>query len=333
MGPLALRVHWWGDASTAGLAARAFLYKEKRSALPRVVSMCAAAILLPIKLFNIALAFVTVPVAILWGLGRHIVYRRSSDNTVFADVLAALKSESSAMRFLPTTLLLNAFHRLKRSHKWRWLLDDRPPILYLRSFRMDARTARAEGAAELESDLEVLLSTSLKSVGPFVAVGAEQAAAESRFVRVPALDDSWKETVKKLIEDSAYVLLVPENTEGTSWEMETIAANPSYLAKTVIVNVAAAGRSLPSSGRQRIVYSEDDGRAFLEFLYRISGQAKDSLPPLIDICSAVVIANELHLICVGEHMGMAPAWAESTRSAFYLLAMAKKHPRRCLTSC
>ncbi len=161
-----------------------------------------------------------------------------------------------------------------------------------------------------------------------MAVGAEQDAGGSRFGRVPALDDSWKETVKKLIEDSAYVLLVPEDTEGTSWEMETIAGNPSYLAKTVILNVAAAGRSLPSSGRERIVYSEDDGRAFLEFLRRISGQAKDSLPPLIEICSAVVVANELHLICVGEHMGLAPAWAESTRSAFYLLGREKRRSRR-----
>ena len=64
----------------------------------------------------------------------------------------------------------------------------------------------------------MVLGASVKSVGPFVAVGAEQDAWGSRFVRVPALDDSWKETVRKLIEDSGYVLLVPEDTEGTFWE-------------------------------------------------------------------------------------------------------------------
>jgi hypothetical protein len=324
MEQLVLRVHRWGDPSTAGLATRAFMYKEKRSALPRVASMCAAAILLPIRLFNVTLGLVTLLVAILWGFGRQLTGHRSPDETLFARVMDAEERLSAATRFLPTTLILNGFHRLKRSEKWRRLFDDRPHILYLRSFKMDARKIWAEGVAGLEADLEVLLAASVKSLGPFVAVGAEQDAWGSRFARVPALDDFWKETVRKLIEESAYVLLVPEDTEGTSWEVETIAENPSYLAKTVILNVAAAGRSLPSSGRERIVYSEDDGRAFLEFLSRISGQAKESLPPLIEICSAVVGAGELHLICVGEHMGMAPAWAESTRSAFYLLGREKK---------
>jgi hypothetical protein len=317
VGPLLLRVHWWGDATgaSAWLAMRAFVYKEKRSALPRVASACAAIVLLPVRLFNLALILVELPVAIFWGFSRQLTGRRSPDKTLFLEVIDALQRVSGATRFLPTTLILNAFHRLKRSEKWRWLFDDRPHILYLRSFKMDARKVQAEGNSGLYADLEVVLGASVKSVGPFVAVGAEQDAWGSRFVRVPALDDSWKETVRKLIEDSGYVLLVPEDTEGTFWEMETIAKNPSYLAKTVILNIAAAGRSLPSSERERIVYSEDDGRAFLEFLCRISSQPKDSFPPLLEICSAVAVSGELHLICVREHMGQATAWAESTRSA------------------
>jgi hypothetical protein len=330
MEQLVVRVHRWGDASAAaaGLAMRAFMYREKRSALTRVTSTCAAAILLPIRLFNLTLGLVELLVAILWGFGRRLIGHRLPDETLFAQVMDAHNRVSAATRFLPTTLILNGFHRLKRSEKWRRLFDDRPHILYLRSFKMDARKVRAEGVEGLEADLEVVLGASVKSLGPFVAVGAEQDAWGSKFARVPALDDSWKETVRKLIEDSAYVLLVPEDTAGTSWEMETIAENPSYLAKTVILNLAVAGRSLPSSGRERIVYSEDDGRVFLDFLCRISGQAKEALPPLIEICSAVVGAGELHLICVGEHMGMGPAWAESTRSAFYLLGRKKKSSRR-----
>ncbi len=76
-------------------------------------------------------------------------------------------------------------------------------------------------------NLEVVLGASVKSLGTSPWRCARSRTRGEASSQGAGLDDSWKETVRKLIEDSAYVLLVPEDTAGTSWEMETIAENPS----------------------------------------------------------------------------------------------------------
>ncbi len=88
--------------------------------------------------------------------------------------------------------------------------DDRPPIVYLRSFADDDQVAADEEA----------LAAIMDEAGPFVAVGRPGDAlpplGASRFY-LPGKD--WQRFVSQLLDDAALVLIMAGRTEGLGWEI------------------------------------------------------------------------------------------------------------------
>lgn len=88
--------------------------------------------------------------------------------------------------------------------------DSRRPILYLRSFDADEKAS---------ADEEVLAEI-LEEAGPFIAIGRPKddlpPLGASRFY---VADDHWRDTVAKLLDKAALVVLRAGKTHGLLWEL------------------------------------------------------------------------------------------------------------------
>lgn len=101
------------------------------------------------------------------------------------------------------------------------LIDDpRPPVLYLRSFKDDARVARQTGVAGFTlSTEETELAQMVHGLGPLVAIGKPGepiawAGAARKYV-----GDEWKDSVRSLMREARLVILRAGATAGLSWEI------------------------------------------------------------------------------------------------------------------
>jgi hypothetical protein len=107
--------------------------------------------------------------------------------------------------------------------------------VYLRPFRADDRkiTSTAQGAREGGVDpdrstayasRENTIRKALSSLGPFVAVGrpGEWLTHAGGATRLYLSDDNWKQVVEALVLTASAVVLQPESTEGTLWEVEFV---------------------------------------------------------------------------------------------------------------
>ncbi len=210
----------------------------------------------------------------------------------------------------PSTVILGLANRL------RALCDNRPFVLYLRPFKMDNRIAlMPPGIPPFE--IESLIHDGMKSIGPMFALGNEQPSLSDHATRIHASDESWKSEVGRLMDMSGYIVLIPEDTEGTLWELDQLFSNPAYLSKAIFLNICTAGRDHPYWNRERQVYSEDDGKTFLQTLHRVAEGQCDALPSLDHILCAFLANNMLHVVC-GSKLGDPSLWAFSAKMAAFL---------------
>lgn len=107
--------------------------------------------------------------------------------------------------------------------------DNRPPVLYLRSFDDDAREAslkRALNAAPtpvIEESAERVLADYLRNFGPVVAIGQPgEALPETGFARLYATHDQWQSTVIGLLDRAALIVLRAGHSPGVLWETEQV---------------------------------------------------------------------------------------------------------------
>lgn len=114
--------------------------------------------------------------------------------------------------------------------------DPRPPVVYLRPFAEDDRmnydapvgTRRGgvdtAAGAKGNASHERAVARALRSVGPLVAIGKPgERVAPFGAARIYVGDDEWRETVMKLLKKAALVVLQPEASEGTWWELNAVA--------------------------------------------------------------------------------------------------------------
>jgi len=114
--------------------------------------------------------------------------------------------------------------------------DKRPPIVYLRPFDEDARRidplpiGRRIGGRPVASQFAGLASHegqiahALQQIGPFIAVGAPgDALAPVGAARLYLADDEWQSKVEELVRGAAAIVLLPEISEGTVWEVTKVA--------------------------------------------------------------------------------------------------------------
>jgi hypothetical protein len=145
-------------------------------------------------------------------------------------------------------IIASIFYRLRRRaqrHRVNALADlrkdGRDPVLYLRSFFVDAD--KSDERLDLRTDEEVL-TLALREVGPVLAIGSpgkperdEHGADASQDVpllgatRIYFMDKDWQEAVADLMEISRVVVINAGISEGLLWEIEAAIRNagPSKL--------------------------------------------------------------------------------------------------------
>jgi len=109
-------------------------------------------------------------------------------------------------------------------------LDQRAPVLFLRSFFDDVRMDKKTGErALLDFSLETRLARHFHEFGPFIAIGAPseaggglEAKTHLGAARVQLGDDEWQEKVTKWMDDSAFIVCMVGWSHWVTWEMKTI---------------------------------------------------------------------------------------------------------------
>ena len=155
-------------------------------------------------------------------------------------------------------------------------LDDRPPVLFLRSFENDQvslRSASMAFAVRLadpafeHAHLEDVLQTCL-SIGPVIAIGRPDDVVPP--VGVPRLyveTIDWQEVVIGLMHDASLIVVGISDSTGLRWEVEQLTTR-HYLEKTVFVvppEQARNGRLLGS---------------FIPFVFPQTAAWKDEVAPI-----------------------------------------------------
>jgi len=178
------------------------------------------------KFLGYLLIFVSPPIAIY----------------LFLKILAATGDErwwflGGIFLFLATYGLITVGRKLSATVYSEAVANDpRPPVVYLRPFRADDRkiASAAQGTREggvaterstAYASRENTIRKALSGLGPFVAVGrpGEWLTHAGGATRLYLSDDNWKQVVESLVLTAAAVVLQPESTEGTLWEVELVA--------------------------------------------------------------------------------------------------------------
>ncbi len=113
--------------------------------------------------------------------------------------------------------------------------DPRPPVVYLRPFHADERQrsgmplgvrhgGRAIHLYIAADPTEAALARELNALGPFVAIGAPgEKFATLGAARMYVGDDEWQARVDDMLARAAAVVLQPETSAGTRWEVMRVA--------------------------------------------------------------------------------------------------------------
>ena len=107
--------------------------------------------------------------------------------------------------------------------------DERPPILFLRSFSDDPKINAAagithEGLAQLiDFSVETRLANHFMRFGPFIAIGSPQETVpQIGAARVQLSDDEWQAAVTNWMETSSVIVMYAGTTHWVSWELQRI---------------------------------------------------------------------------------------------------------------
>jgi hypothetical protein len=147
--------------------------------------------------------------------------------------VARLRATAMTARFLTTISPLTKSIELK---------DERPLILYLRSFQDDRLSWRplmflSSGPQYLESELVAQLST----FGPCIALGED--IDYIGMTRIESNGRRWRKRVLKLMQRAQLVLIMVNNTRGLKWEIEQALAKLDR-RRVVFINIPRSDTSL-----------------------------------------------------------------------------------------
>jgi hypothetical protein len=101
--------------------------------------------------------------------------------------------------------------------------DQRPPVLYLRSFKDDELTSRPirETGLPVPFTEEEYLVEVLRDFGPCIAIGQPgESLPDLGAVRIYLADDAWQDKVRELLISSKLVVLRAGKTPNFLWEVE-----------------------------------------------------------------------------------------------------------------
>ena len=98
--------------------------------------------------------------------------------------------------------------------------DQRPPVLFLRSFSDDERQVKAE---EIRFELEEAITAQLWHRGPVIAIGRPgESLAPAGAARQYVGSEEWQGRVLQLIRESSMIVVLLGTTGGVKWELNQV---------------------------------------------------------------------------------------------------------------
>jgi len=308
-----VKVNWFDGKEMAYAFFRSRFFRIRRTGYVRYLNLLGDLVALPFAIVNLMVAApIFAACFVVWKVSRVL---RRPDGAEAESLTQYAKKVQWLLSLVPTYLVMKGINDWRNHPRRRKFFDNRPPILYLRPFKMDNRKAVTPNDAPLM--LEELIRNTTRALGPLIALGSEGYAGASKAERIEVPDETWKGEAARLMHTSGHVVLVPEDTEGTLWEIGKILEDASLLKKTIFLNTAAAGRDHPYWARSRTIYSDDDGKVFIETLMRITQSEIVTQIPSEQIAGAAIINGELNLFCA-ERLFDAGIWSALPGLVIYI---------------
>jgi hypothetical protein len=115
-------------------------------------------------------------------------------------------------------------------------VDQRSPILFLRSFEDDEKLTFAQsGQALFDYSLETRLSRHFIHFGPFIAIGApSEELPMPGAARIRLSDADWQAQVRRWMASAQVILMYCGNTFWVNWELAML-ARKGYLHKVIVL--------------------------------------------------------------------------------------------------
>jgi len=116
--------------------------------------------------------------------------------------------------------------------------DQRPPVLYLRSFQDDTITSRPlrESTSPVPFTEEEYLVAVLNDFGPCIAIGQPgERLPDLGAARMYVADDQWQDKVRELLVSSKLVVLRAGKTRNFLWEVEQSIKNVNPLKIIILI--------------------------------------------------------------------------------------------------
>lgn len=106
-------------------------------------------------------------------------------------------------------------------------VDQRPPILFLRSFEDDEKGSYARSnKALLDFSLETRLCNHFSRFGPFVAIGSpKETVPQLGAARVLLSDDEWQPRVLSWMKEANLIIMYSGKTHWVNWELQKVLEN------------------------------------------------------------------------------------------------------------
>lgn len=112
-----------------------------------------------------------------------------------------------------------------------------------------------------------------------------------------------------------FVIIIPEDTAGTRWEIDRVIENDNYLTKTIFLNIASANyRGI------KIDYTDE---IFIETMGRLVADKPHVFPPSDQVVCGFIIEKQLHLICAKKPIDPG-TWGSSAKLAIYMKELGLK---------
>ena len=140
--------------------------------------------------------------------------------------------------FAGAAKLIDIGRRMRAKDGWEVLKRDRrPPVIFLRPFAEDDHVTYSQPLGPVEgghsggpggskrSTREPKIAGKLRKIGPFVAAGRPgETLAPLGAARLYIADDQWQPMIAHLVRSAAAVVVQPEASPSTIWEVDLAAA-------------------------------------------------------------------------------------------------------------
>lgn len=222
---------------------------------------------------------------------------------------AALPPVSALTAFSVCYLVLRARADFQPEAESLLSVDQRPPILFLRSFSDDQKISWISAvvpSALFDFSLEGRLTGHFAASGPFVAVGSsDHDTPPAGAARAYFTDDKWQRPVEQWMQLARLIILVAGTTRSVSWEVKQ-AVNLGHASKLIVLFPEAASNA---AGRLDKVIAAFRGTLWERDLQRLDDPTRiRSLTfgpngEVTAVCGQSANRNECHLaVLISEQL-------------------------------